>query len=149
MSRALVFSPESVEQLAALYAYIAAASTQATAARYTEAIISYCKSLQAFPYRGTMRDDVRPGLRMKQYCVARPAILRHVMKWKGNESGTSVALDVSRFRCWQRVQSARSADRRRRSRLFARLLAKPSLCSQKSYRTDSVRLLRRCSGCVT
>lgn len=67
MSRKLVFSPEAVEQLAALYAYIAAASTPATAARYTEAIISYCESPQAFPYRGTMRDDVRAGLRITNY----------------------------------------------------------------------------------
>lgn len=67
MSRALVFSPEAVEQLAGLYAYIAAASTPATAARYIEAIISYCESLQDFPYRGMMRDDVRAGLRITHY----------------------------------------------------------------------------------
>ena len=67
MSRELVFSPEAVEQLAALYAYLAGASTPATAARYTEAIISYCESLQDFPYLGTMRDDVRAGLRITHY----------------------------------------------------------------------------------
>lgn len=67
MSRRLVFSPEAVEQLTALYAYIAAAATPATAARYTEAIINYCESLKDFPNRGTMRDDVRAGLRITNY----------------------------------------------------------------------------------
>jgi plasmid stabilization system protein ParE len=48
----------------ALYGYIAAATSPDIAARYTEAIVSYCESLCSFPHRGsTMRDDVRPGLR--------------------------------------------------------------------------------------
>ena len=67
MNRRVVFSPEAVEQIAALYVYIAAAATPGTAARYIEAIVSYCESLQAFPYLGTMRDDVRPGLRITNY----------------------------------------------------------------------------------
>ena len=41
MSRRLVFSPEAAEQLSALYAYIAAAATPGTAARYTEAIVNF------------------------------------------------------------------------------------------------------------
>ena len=67
MSRRLVFSPEAVEQLTALYAYIAAAATPGTAVRYTEAIINYCENLKVFPNRGTMRDDVRAGLRITNY----------------------------------------------------------------------------------
>jgi plasmid stabilization system protein ParE len=63
MSYRVVFSPEAEEQLAALYGYIAAAASPDIAARYTEAIVSYCESLRTFPHRGTMRDDVRPGLR--------------------------------------------------------------------------------------
>lgn len=55
----VVFSPEAQEQLAELYRYIAA--------RYTEAIVSYCESLRTFPHRGTMRDDIRPGLRITHY----------------------------------------------------------------------------------
>lgn len=43
------FSPEAEEQLAALYCYIAAAASPDIAARYTEAIVSYCESLRTFP----------------------------------------------------------------------------------------------------
>jgi toxin ParE1/3/4 len=37
------------------------------AAQYTEAIVNYCESLRRFPLRGTIRDDVRPGLRITNY----------------------------------------------------------------------------------
>ena len=67
MSYAVVFSPEAEEQLAELYRYIAAAASPDVAARYTEAIVTYCESLRTFPLRGTMRDDVRPGLRITHY----------------------------------------------------------------------------------
>lgn len=67
MKYRVIFSPEAEEQLAALYNYIAAAASHNIAARYTEAIVSYCESLQTFPHRGTMRDDVRPGLRITNY----------------------------------------------------------------------------------
>ena len=29
--------------------------------------MSYCESLNTFPYRGNMRDDVRPGLRITHF----------------------------------------------------------------------------------
>ena len=67
MSYRVVFSPEAEEQLAALYSYIAAAASPEIAARYTEAIVTYCEGLRAFPHRGTRRDDVRPGLRITNY----------------------------------------------------------------------------------
>jgi len=67
MSFRIVFSPEAEEQLAALYCYIAAASSPDIAARYTGAIVSYCESLCTFPQRGTTREDVRPGLRIINY----------------------------------------------------------------------------------
>lgn len=67
MNHRVVFSPEAEEQLAALYCHIAAAASPDIAARYTEAIVSYCESLRTFPHRGTMRDDVRPGLRITNY----------------------------------------------------------------------------------
>jgi toxin ParE1/3/4 len=67
MSHRVVFSPEAEEQLAALYGYIAAAASPDIAARYTEAIVSFCESLRTFPHRGNMRDDVRPGLRITNY----------------------------------------------------------------------------------
>ena len=67
MSRRVVFSPEAEEQLAELYHYIAAAASPETAARYTEAISSYCEDLRMFPRRGTLRGDIRPGLRITHY----------------------------------------------------------------------------------
>ena len=67
MSYRVVFAPEAEEQLADLYGYIAAAASPDIAARYTEAIVRYCESLCTFPHRGTMRDDIRPGLRITHY----------------------------------------------------------------------------------
>lgn len=67
MSYRVVFSPEAQEQLAELYRYIADAASPDIAAQYTEAIVSYCESLRRFPLRGTIRDDVRPGLRITNY----------------------------------------------------------------------------------
>jgi plasmid stabilization system protein ParE len=58
---------EAEKQLTALYSYIADAASPDIAARYTEAIVSYCESLRTFPDRGTMRNDVRPGLRITHY----------------------------------------------------------------------------------
>ncbi|MDR2155775.1 MAG: type II toxin-antitoxin system RelE/ParE family toxin [Burkholderiaceae bacterium] len=67
MSYKVVFSPEAEEQLVELYRFIAAAASPSIAARYTDAIVSYCTSLSTFPHRGTRRDDVRPGLRITHY----------------------------------------------------------------------------------
>ncbi|MBL8471600.1 MAG: type II toxin-antitoxin system RelE/ParE family toxin [Rhodocyclaceae bacterium] len=67
MNYRVVFAPEAEEQLVALYRYIAAADSPEVAARYTEAIVSYCETLQAFPNRGSQRSDVRPGLRVTNY----------------------------------------------------------------------------------
>lgn len=67
MSYRIVFSPAAEEQLAALFRYIADTASPDTAAKYTESIVGYCESLRTFPLRGTMRDDVRPGLRTTNY----------------------------------------------------------------------------------
>jgi plasmid stabilization system protein ParE len=67
MNYRVVFSPEAEAQLVALYRYISIAASPDIAAGYTEAILSYCESLQVFPNRGIKRDDVRPGLRTTNY----------------------------------------------------------------------------------
>lgn len=67
MSYRVVFTPEALDQLAALYQYIAVAASPAIALRYTDAIVSYCESLSIFPHRGTVRDDIRMGLRVTHY----------------------------------------------------------------------------------
>lgn len=73
MKYAVIFTPEAQEQLLALYRYIAVAASPDIAERYTNAIITYCESLQNFPLRGTSRDDVRPGLRIT-HCKKRTVI---------------------------------------------------------------------------
>lgn len=63
----VVFTPEALKQLEALYAYIAQAASPLVAQRYTDAIVTYCETLQTFPVRGARRDDIRPGLRITNY----------------------------------------------------------------------------------
>lgn len=63
----VVFTPEALEQLEALYAYIAHAASPLVAQRYADAIVTYCETLQTFPLRGARRDDIRPGLRITNY----------------------------------------------------------------------------------
>lgn len=61
------FAPEAVDQLAALYLYIAEQASPATAQRYTDAIVATCEGLARFPLRGVARDDLRPGLRVTHH----------------------------------------------------------------------------------
>ena len=44
-----------------------AASSATTAQRYVGAVVDCCEALSAFPKRGKMRDDIRPGLRLTNY----------------------------------------------------------------------------------
>ena len=39
----------------------------AIAKKYTDSIVAYCEGLHTFPIRGTVREDVRPGLRITNY----------------------------------------------------------------------------------
>jgi len=61
MPHTVVFTPEAEAQLTELYGYVALAASPDIAARYTDAIVTYCESLRTFPVRGTSRDDIRPG----------------------------------------------------------------------------------------
>lgn len=63
----VVFAPEAEEQLAKLYRYIADEASPQIAKGYIDAIIGYCAGMKSFPYRGTLRNDVRPGLRITNY----------------------------------------------------------------------------------
>ena len=67
MAYTVEFAPEALEQLAALYRYIATAASPEVAKRYTAAIVTYCEELRTFPHRGNQRDDIRPGLRTTNY----------------------------------------------------------------------------------
>lgn len=61
------FAPEAADQLEALEDYIAGQGSPETASAYVEAIMAYSENLQSFPHRGTMRDDIRAGLRITNY----------------------------------------------------------------------------------
>jgi len=63
----VVFSPNARAQLAGLHLYIADAASPNVATRYTDAVITYCESLTTFPYRGSQRDDIYPGVRITHY----------------------------------------------------------------------------------
>jgi len=63
----VVFTPEAMAQLEALYRYVAQAAGADVASRYTNAIVTYCESLHTFPLRGMRRDDISPGLRISNY----------------------------------------------------------------------------------
>ena len=63
----VVFSPEAEGQLIDLYRFLAAEASPDIAARYTDGIVAQCEALQLLPFRGTPRDDVRPGLRTLSY----------------------------------------------------------------------------------
>ncbi|NVM77287.1 plasmid stabilization system protein ParE [Duganella sp. SG902] len=66
-SYTVVFAPEAEAQLTELYFYVAERASAATALRYTKAIVDYCVTFEAFPYRGAQRDDIRPGLRITNF----------------------------------------------------------------------------------
>lgn len=67
MTHTVRFTPEAADQLEALYRYLASSASPRVAAEYVEAIVAHCESLAVFPHRGTMRDDIRPGLRTSSY----------------------------------------------------------------------------------
>ena len=67
MNYHIVFSQAAKQQLGMLFDYIADAEYPELAEQFTAAIVNHCRLLQSFPCRGTMRDDVRPGLRVTNY----------------------------------------------------------------------------------
>lgn len=67
MNYTVVFTPEAEDQLAELYRFIAGSSSPEIAARYTDGIVTYCEELETLPHRGTLREDIRPGLRILGY----------------------------------------------------------------------------------
>lgn len=89
-----VITPEAFEQLRAIERYIAGASGYPMIAeRYVDALVSYCESLDTFPQRGTLREDIRHGLRVLPYrdsaevafTVTETEVLDHrcVLRWSG------------------------------------------------------------------
>jgi toxin ParE1/3/4 len=60
----VVFTAEAQGDLLELYDYIAAHGSPGRAMAYIERIERACMSLRTIPERGTLREDLRPGLRV-------------------------------------------------------------------------------------
>jgi toxin ParE1/3/4 len=63
----VIISPKADDQLVALREYISHKASEQTAQTYTQAILDYCASLNIFPLRGAVRNDIRPGVRITNY----------------------------------------------------------------------------------
>lgn len=63
----VAFRREALLQLEELYDYIADSGSPRHATRYTESIVGFSEELGTFPRRGTVRDDIRPGMRTIGY----------------------------------------------------------------------------------
>jgi toxin ParE1/3/4 len=59
----VVFTPAAERQLQTLYDYVVLHSSESVADAYIGRIEQYCSRLADFPQRGTMRDEILPGLR--------------------------------------------------------------------------------------
>jgi toxin ParE1/3/4 len=59
----VTFSRHALTDLASIRTHIARARTSAFADSFVDRIVSYCQSFSEFPHRGTLRDEIRPGLR--------------------------------------------------------------------------------------
>lgn len=59
----IVFTLRAESQVDALYGYIAERSGKVLAETYVGRIVAFCQGLSNFPFRGTARDDLLPGLR--------------------------------------------------------------------------------------
>ena len=64
MPRRVVFRPSAQSDLAELFDYIAENGGPRPAHNYLDRIEAACLSLAEFPERGTIRDDLYPGIRI-------------------------------------------------------------------------------------
>lgn len=61
--RTVVLSPEAIDDLNRLYDWIASVAGSTVALRYIERIETFCMRLEFASERGSLREDIRPGLR--------------------------------------------------------------------------------------
>ncbi|MBS1184036.1 MAG: type toxin-antitoxin system RelE/ParE family toxin [Proteobacteria bacterium] len=64
MKYAVRFAIEAQRDFAALYDYLLPRAGARVARDYVATIYGYCLGFETFPERGTLRDDIRPGLRV-------------------------------------------------------------------------------------
>lgn len=64
MSHSVGFSPEAIADLTDLLDYLLLNAGEAVARRYVDEITEYCLRFETFPKRGTLREDLAPGVRI-------------------------------------------------------------------------------------
>ncbi len=64
MKRRVVLAPTAQEDLRSVYDFIADASGTRAAISYVNRIIDHCASFAEYPARGTLRNDLKPGIRL-------------------------------------------------------------------------------------
>lgn len=67
MAYSVRFVPAATRDLKQLYDFIAASAGDRIARDFVERLHRYCLQLDMFPQRGTLRNDIRPGLRILGY----------------------------------------------------------------------------------
>lgn len=60
----ILFTPLAERHIDKLHQYIATHSSEGHADGYVTRIVDFCNGLTTFPQRGTLRDDLLPGLRV-------------------------------------------------------------------------------------
>jgi toxin ParE1/3/4 len=60
----VIFSPEAETQLIEVTEYIAENGGKTIASNFARSIVDFCMKLEMFPNRGTLRNDLRPGMRL-------------------------------------------------------------------------------------
>jgi toxin ParE1/3/4 len=60
----VILSPEARVDLLQLYEYIVDRAGEQVALNYIHRLEGFCQGLETFPERGSIRDDIRPGLRI-------------------------------------------------------------------------------------
>ena len=63
-ARPVEFSLSAESDLQRVFDYISAANSPAIAESYIGRIVTYCRSLGNFPERGSLRNDIVPGMRV-------------------------------------------------------------------------------------
>ena len=61
--RVVEFAPEALQDLRDLYDWIAQIAGPGVAFGYIERLESYCREMETAAERGTLRSDIRPGVR--------------------------------------------------------------------------------------
>jgi plasmid stabilization system protein ParE len=67
MTYTVLFLPEATADLRGIYDHIAPQSGDAVARDFVGRLYGYCLGLDTFPERGTVRNDIRPSLRILGY----------------------------------------------------------------------------------